>query len=223
MRLLSESRVTQRGSFLMRGGAVHPIDTLGDGFTLLYTLNFVGSSSWVKPEPGSRWVEVFVMMTKLESSTETGKSCHCGLPNICQLKNFNLLDLCRLDVKIERTCSGCLGCDSKPSPGDSKPTVIPWSDVGCLFPSRSPTGTKAVSVRSASRLDWLSLRPLHCHATGLPRFRGQDLLNLFPCQGPPFRSITPRRDSLSLYTSNQTELAQVDASTSKRGQRTCMG
>lgn len=26
MRLLSESRVTQRGSFLMRGGAVHPVD-----------------------------------------------------------------------------------------------------------------------------------------------------------------------------------------------------
>lgn len=32
MRLLSESRVTQRGSFLMRGGAVHPVDALGDGF-----------------------------------------------------------------------------------------------------------------------------------------------------------------------------------------------
>jgi hypothetical protein len=122
----------------------------------------------------------------------------------------------------DRKCSGCLGCDSKPSPGDSKHTVIPWSDVGCLFPSRSPTGTKAVSVRSASRLDWLSLRPLHCHVTGLPRFRGQDLLNPFPCQGPPFRSITPRRGSSTLCTSNQTELAQVDMSTSRRGQRTCM-
>lgn len=38
MRLLSESRVTQRGSFLMRGGAVHPVDALGDGFLPSFTL-----------------------------------------------------------------------------------------------------------------------------------------------------------------------------------------
>lgn len=75
MRLLSESRVTQRGSFLMRGGRSIP-STLGRWFLtlLFYTLNFIGSSSWVKPEPGLRWVEVFVMMTNIRVKHRDGKN-----------------------------------------------------------------------------------------------------------------------------------------------------
>ena len=72
MRLPSESWIYSMGLILDARGR-YPVDLGVTVFPFFYTLNFAGSSFGTRPEPRTRWVGVFMMMTKLESSTESGK------------------------------------------------------------------------------------------------------------------------------------------------------